>query len=110
PDSGSRKRTPRRSHGDETPRTRGSGGLSESPQPRSAQLVRVSSGGFAAAARFWGRLGGGRRGPLRCPSTFHGAGRQPLDEMALQIREQDGDRHRADDDAGGELAPLDLVL
>ena len=33
-----------------------------------------------------------------------------MDQVALQEREQDRDRNRAQDDAGGELAPLHLVL
>ena len=62
-----------------SPRVRG-GDAAREPRPRAPRSRRVasldpdlgtcrsnrrSSAGFAGATRFWGRLGGGRRGPLR---------------------------------------------
>src|SRR5439155_17868692 len=49
-----------------------------------------------------------RRGPAGSP--LERARRQSPDQMALQDGEEHGHGQRADDDAGGELTPLDLVL
>ena len=50
-------------------------------------------------------------GPItRRASPLQGAGGEPANQVALEEGEEDGDGDGREDDAGGELASLDLVL